>query len=57
MRTIQGTKEKIYSLIKNFDLLSNENRSDMLGYLDEFYKSIKTDNDLKRLFLDNARHE
>ena len=50
-------KEKIYSLIKNFDLLSNENRSDMLGYLDEFYKSIKTDNDLKRLFLDNARHE
>jgi len=50
-------KEKIFALIKDFDLLSKDNKNEMLSYLNEFYNSIKTDNDLKRLFLDNARHE
>jgi hypothetical protein len=54
---IMKQKEKIYSLINSFDLLSKDNKSDMTGYLDEFYKSVKTDNDLKRLFIDDARHE
>lgn len=50
-------KEKIYSLINNCDLLTKDNKVDMTGYLDEFYKSIKSDNEVKRIFSDNARHE
>jgi hypothetical protein len=50
-------KDKIYSIINSFDLLSKDNKSYMTGYLDEFYRAIKTDNDLKKLFVDQARHE
>jgi hypothetical protein len=50
-------KEEIYNLIKNFEPLSSRNRNDMLSYLDGFYSAIKTDNQLKDNFIDNARSQ
>ena len=50
-------KEKIFSLINNFELLSKDNKREMINYLNEFYQLIKNDDDLKRLFLENARNE
>ncbi|MEJ0104463.1 MAG: hypothetical protein WDO19_18690 [Bacteroidota bacterium] len=50
-------KENIYSLIKNFGLLSPGNKKEMINYLNEFYNSIKSDNDLKEHFIDKARTE
>jgi len=57
MEVFKERKEKIYSLIKNFDLLSSGNKKEMINYLDEFYSAIKSDSDLKQLFIDNARTE
>ncbi|MBS1575180.1 MAG: hypothetical protein JST09_07725 [Bacteroidetes bacterium] len=57
MQVFTDKKEAIYSLIKNFDLLTSRNRADMISYLDGFYNSIKSDNDLKILFIDHARSQ
>jgi hypothetical protein len=48
-------KEKIYSLIKGFELLSNRNRDEMIAYLDEFYRDISNQKTIKHIFIDKAR--
>lgn len=50
-------KEKIYSLIKHFDLLTKNSKEEMIDYLDEFYKLINSPKDVKYNFIDNARQE
>lgn len=50
-------KDKIYDLINKFDLLTQSNRKDMIGYLDDFYKTINNPNEIQKVFIDNARHE
>jgi len=53
----RNRKEKIYSLINNFTLLSPANRKDIIGYLDDFYKTINNQGDVQSVFIDNARRE
>lgn len=50
-------KEKIYSLINNFELLTVKNRKAIIDYLDDFYKTINDPRQVKSVFIDNARKE
>jgi len=50
-------KENIYSLIKNFEPLSSQNKKDMIGYLDDFYKVISDSRSVHYEFIDKARNE
>ena len=48
-------KEKIYSLVHNFDLLTEKNRKTIIDYLDDFYKTINNSNQVKNIFIEQAR--
>ena len=48
-------KEKIYSLINNFNLLTPSSKREMINYLDDFYAIINNPKDVKYNFIDNAR--
>ena len=48
-------KEKIYSLVNNFDLLTEKNRKNITEYLDDFYKTINNSGQVKNIFIDQAR--
>jgi len=48
-------KKNIYSLINNFQLLTEKNRKDMIGYLDEFYKIINNNSQVQYFFVDQAK--
>jgi hypothetical protein len=50
-------KDKIYSLINNFDLLTRSSKTEMTQYLDEFYAIINDPKSLKLTFVDNARNQ
>jgi len=51
----ENKKESIYTLIKNFELLKPKTRSEMTGYLDDFYKIIGDKNQVQNVFILNAR--
>jgi len=53
----RSQKNKIYSLINNFDLLTSENKTEMTRYLDDFYSIVNDPNKLKHTFVDNARNQ
>ena len=48
-------KEKIYSLIRSFDLLTEKNRKNIIDYLDDFYKTINNNSQVKTIFIQQAR--
>ncbi|HEX5150637.1 MAG TPA: hypothetical protein VFW07_04280 [Parafilimonas sp.] len=48
-------KDSIYSLIKNFTLLTERNRGEIIQYLDDFYKTINNKNQVKSVFIEGAR--
>ncbi|MDP9229616.1 MAG: hypothetical protein M3O67_02955 [Bacteroidota bacterium] len=48
-------KEKIYALINNCEQLQSRHRKDMIGYLDDFYKTINNKKEVQKVFIDNAR--
>ncbi len=48
-------KEKIYSLINDCKSLTPRNKKDMTDYLDEFYRTLSRDADIKTVFIDGAR--
>ncbi len=50
-------KDKIYSLINDFQLLTPKNRKDIINYLNDFYKTINDPRQVKDIFIDNARKE
>jgi hypothetical protein len=50
-------KPRIYTLIKEFDLLPAASRKDMIAYLDEFFKTISKTDELKLQFINNARKD
>lgn len=50
-------KEKIYSLIKGFELLNTFSRKEMIKYLDEFYDTINDPKEVKSVFITNARND
>ncbi len=48
-------KEAIYTLIRNFTLLKERNRKELIDYTEDFYKTINNKNDVQSIFIDNAR--
>jgi hypothetical protein len=48
-------KENIYALIKNFEPLSQQNKKEMIWYLDDFYKTINNRRQAELVFIDKAR--
>jgi hypothetical protein len=48
-------KDKIYSMIKDFNLLTPVSKKEMIEYLDEFYTTINSPDLAKSTFIDNAR--
>ena len=48
-------KEKIYSLINNFELLTVKNRKNIIDYLDDFYTTINDPGKVKDIFITKAR--
>ena len=53
----RSQKDKIYSLINNFNLLTQSTKTEMTQYLDEFYEIINDPKVLKYTFVDNARNQ
>jgi hypothetical protein len=51
----RAKKEKIYSLINDFNLLTERERRTMKEYLDEFFQLIENNNRVRSVFVDNAR--
>jgi hypothetical protein len=51
----RSKKDAMYGEINNSKFLDNRSKKDMIGYLDEFYKDIANEKNLKILFIDNAR--
>jgi hypothetical protein len=47
-------EEAIYSLINNFDLLTNGNKKEMINFLKGFFSEVKDKKEQKRIFVDNA---
>ena len=47
-------EEAIYSLIKNFNLLSDKNKNEMLDFLAQFFTEIKNKKKLKSICIDHA---
>jgi hypothetical protein len=48
-------KEKIYALVNDCKPLTPRNKKDMTEYLDEFYRTLSRDADIKTVFIDGAR--
>ncbi len=48
-------KEKIYAMIKNFELLNPFSKKEMTEYLDGFFDIIKNPVQVKAIFIDGAR--
>lgn len=48
-------KERIISLVKNNEHLSSRNKSNTVQYIEDFYKTINDDRELKRVFVDGGR--
>jgi len=48
-------KEPIYSLVNSFNLLAEKTRKNIIDYLDDFYKTINNSNQVKTLFIQQAR--
>ena len=57
LKIFNEQKEKIYSLIQNFEPLSSQSKKDMIGYLDDFYKTINNSRLVQYEFIDKARSE
>ena len=48
-------KENIYATINNFSLLTNNSKKEMTLYLDDFFETISSKNQVKNVFVDGAR--
>lgn len=55
LEVFREKKSQVYSTINNFTLISERTRKEMVRYLEEFFKMIENKNDVKNIFIDNAR--
>ncbi len=51
----RAKKASINSLIMDFPYMTSRNKKELVEYLDEFYQTINNKNDVKAIFIDNAR--
>jgi hypothetical protein len=57
LKVFNEQKDKIYELIKNFEPLSSQSKKYMIGYLDDFYKTINDQRTVQYEFINKARTE
>jgi hypothetical protein len=57
LTVFKNKKDKIYSLIDNFQLLNPSNKKDLINYLDEFFDLINQPTKVKDAFIRNARRD
>ena len=55
LKIFEEKKESIFALINNFSLLTPYSKKEMTDYLNEFYAEIKRPDQVKSIFIDNAR--
>jgi hypothetical protein len=55
VKLFNDRKEKIINLVKNNEYLNSRNKSNTVQYIEEFYKTINDDRELKRIFVDGGR--
>jgi hypothetical protein len=55
VKLFNDRKEKIINLVKNNEYLSSRNKSNTVQYIEDFYKTINDDRELKRIFVDGGR--
>ena len=55
LNVFREKKTKIFALINDFTLLSERTRKGMISYLEDFYKTIESEGQVKSIFIDNAR--
>ena len=48
-------KEKIMNLVKNNEYLNARNKANTVQYIEDFYKTINNDRELKKIFVDGGR--
>lgn len=53
----QKEKDAIYQMIDQFDLLNSKTKKDLKNYLNGFFETIKSPEEVKRVFIYNARSE
>jgi len=51
----QKEKDSIYQMIDQFDLLNSKSKKDLKNYLDGFFETIKSPQEVKKVFIYNAR--
>lgn len=47
-------KEQLYNLVKNNEYLSSREKSSTISYIDEFYKIINDERELKKIFIEGG---
>jgi hypothetical protein len=57
LEVFRGKKEGLLSMIRNFELLNKRQRDEFYRYVNEFYDIIENKNQVKSIFIDNARKE
>lgn len=55
VKLFNDKKQQIIDLIKNNEYLSPKVKSNTIDYVEDFYKTINNDRDLKRIFVDGGR--
>ncbi|MCX6319232.1 MAG: hypothetical protein NTW29_18285 [Bacteroidetes bacterium] len=55
LRLFNEKKAAIYDLINNCPLLTERSKKTMTGYLDEFYRTVSNENEVRHIFIDKAR--
>ncbi len=55
VKLFNDRKEKIIGLIKNNEYLSPREKSNTIDYVEDFYKTINSDRELQRIFVDGGR--
>ena len=51
----KSQKDAIYNLIRNFQLIREKSRNEMITYIEAFYDIINSPSKVKKEFIDNAR--
>jgi hypothetical protein len=55
LNVFRQKKDAINNLVTNFEGLSKGTRKEVLDFLDDFFKTIEKESQVKRAFIDNAR--
>jgi len=55
IKIFNAKKEQIYNLVKNNEYLSSKEKSSTIDYIDDFYKIINDDRQVKKIFVEGGR--